>query len=272
MVARLGVVVAAACLLLGAPAAAQGVLERAAARGTLVAAAMPDTLPQSARDAEGRLVGFDIEVAAEIARRFGLDIAFVTPDWQEILAGGWARRWDLAVVSMTPTAEREAVLDFPVVYRLSPATLVVHNDNATIREPADASGRTVGVKADTTYERYLDQDLSLSGEGRPLAYLVESPVVRVFPDNRAALAALAEGDGARLDAVVTSLDQAQAAIDAGLPLKTVPGFLFFEPLAVAIDKGDPTFAAEVARVVDAMRSDGTLSRLSLTWFGLDLVE
>ena len=72
--------------------------------------------------------------------------------------------------------------------------------------------------------------------------------------------------------VVTSLAHAQAAVAEGLPVRMVPGFLFFEPLAVAVDKSDPAFAGEVAAAVDALRADGTLGRLSIEWFGIDLTQ
>lgn len=269
---RLGIYLAAVCLVVSTLAEAGEVLDRARARGSLIAAAVPEALPQAARDSAGALRGFDIEVAQEIAKRLGLDLEFVTPSWQEILAGGWARRWDFAVVSMTPTEAREKTLDFPAVYRMSPAALVVRKDNTTILWPREASGKTIGVKADTTYEQYLDHKLTIYKGERPLTYVIKDPVIRVFPDKASAMAALAEGDGAKLEAVVTSLAHAQAVIAVGLPVRVVPGFLFFEPLAVATEKGDPEFAAEIERVVDAMRDDGTLSELSLRWFGMDLSE
>jgi polar amino acid transport system substrate-binding protein len=272
MRAKFGLLLAAVCLLLASHAEAQGVLRRAADRGTLIAAVVPDSLPQAARDGSGKLIGYDIEVASEIARRLGLGIEFVTPSWQEILAGGWARRWDFAVASITPTEARKKTLDFPAVYRMSPATLVVHKDNTTIVWPRDASGKTIGVKADTTYEQYLDHDLTIYAGQRPPAYVIDDPVIRVYPDKAAALAALVEGDGVKLDAVVTALAHVQAAIAAGMPVRAVPGFLFFEPLAVATEKGDPEFNAEIERAVAAMRDDGTLSELSLKWFGMDLRE
>jgi polar amino acid transport system substrate-binding protein len=218
------------------------------------------------------LIGYDIEVASEIARRLGLGIEFVTPSWQEILAGGWARRWDFAVASMTPTEEREKTLDFPAVYRMSPATLVVHKDNDSILLLQEASGKTIGVKADTTFEQYLDHDLTIYKGEQPPTYVIDDPVIRVFPDKASAMAALVEGDGVKLDAVVTSLAHAQAVVAAGMPVRLVPGFLFFEPLAVAVEKGDPEFDAEIERVVEGMRDDGTLSELSLRWFGMDLSE
>jgi len=269
---RLGICLVAVCLVFSTLAEAGEVLERARARGSLIAAAVPDALPLAARDSAGTLRGFDIEVAQEIAKRLGLAVEFVTPSWQEILAGGWARRWDFAVASITPTEQREKTLDFPAVYRMSPATLVVHEHNSSIQSPQEASGKTIGVKADTTYEQYLDHDLTIYKGEPPPAYVINDPVIRVFPDKASAMAALVEGDGVNLDAVVTSLAHAQAAIAIGTPVRLVPGFLFFEPLAVAIERGDPEFGAEIERVVDAMRDDGTLSELSLTWFGMDLSE
>jgi len=269
---RLGICLAAVCLVFSTLAEAGEVLERARARGALIAAAVHDTLPLAVRDSAGTLRGFDIDVAQEIAKRLGLGVEFVTPSWQEILAGGWARRWDFAVASITPTEAREKILEFPAVYRMSPATLVVHKDNNSILSPRGASGKTIGVKADTTFERYLDHDLTMYKGDAPPAYVIDDPVILVFPDRASAMAALVEGDGVKLDAVVTSLAHAQAVIAAGVPVRVVPGFLFFEPLAVATDKGYPQFDAEIERVVDEMRDDGTLSELSLKWFGMDLSE
>lgn len=265
----------ALALLLTIPAFAglhaSEVLDRARARGRLIAAAVPDALPQSGRDASGNLDGFDIAVSRTLGKQLGFDVEFALPSWQEILDGGWNGRWDYAIVSMTPTPEREKALSFPAVYRLSPAVLVVHEGNTVIKEPKGASGKAIGVKEDTTYQQYLNHDLVLYKGAKPFDYQIDQPQVRLFPDKAGAMAALSKGDGT-LDAVVTSLAHAQAAVAEGLPVRTVPGFLFFEPQAVAVDKGDPAFASEVANAVDALRADGTLGRLSVEWFGIDLTQ
>ena len=62
------------------------------------------------------------------------------------------------------------------------------------------------------------------------------------------------------------------AINQGYPLRIVGDPLFLEPLSVAIDKGDPQFAAKLAEIVEAMHDDGTLSELSMQWYGADLTE
>lgn len=261
----------AACVL-AVGADASEVTDRARERGHFVAAAMPDALPQSGRDDAGKLAGFDIAVAQALGKQLGLGVEFALPSWQDIIAGGWGGRWDYAVVSMTPTPEREQTLSFPAVYRFSPAVLVVHESNAEIKEPKDASGKTIGAKQDTTHQQYLNHDLMLFKGAKPFEYQIDRPVVRLFADKADAMAALTQGNGAVLDGVVTSLAHAQAAVAEGLPVRMVPGFLFFEPLAVAVDKADPAFGGEVQEAIDAMRADGSLGRLSVEWFGIDLTQ
>ena len=63
---------------------------------------------------------------------------------------------------------------------------------------------------------------------------------------------------------------AAAARKGGQAIRILPGFLYFEPVAVATAKGDPQFDAAVAEAIVDMRADGTLSRLSTEWFGIDL--
>ncbi|MBL8659543.1 MAG: transporter substrate-binding domain-containing protein [Rhodospirillales bacterium] len=270
MLLRIGLLLIAT-MFFSSSAGASNVLDRARERGHLVAAAMPDALPQSGRDEAGNLTGFDIAVAEALGKQLGLDVSFVVPSWQAILDGGWHGAWDFAVVSMTPTPEREKALSFPAVYRYSPAVLVVREGNSAIKTIADASGKTIGVKQDTTYQQYLNHDLVLYRGVRPFEYQIDRPTVRLFPDKQDAMMALAE-DSAGLDAIVTSLAHAQAAVDAGLPVRIVPGFLYFEPLAVAIDNSEPTFGEEVSAAVEALRNDGTLRDLSIKWFGVDLTE
>lgn len=260
-----------AVLIFTTTASGSDVLDRARERGHLVAAAMPDALPQAGRDDAGNLTGFDVAVAKAVARQLGLDVSFVVPSWQAILDGGWSGAWDYAVVSMTPTPEREKRLGFPAIYRFSPAVLVVRADDTAIMEPKDASGKVIGVKEDTTFQQYLNHDLVIYKGLRPFDYLIDKPTIRLFPDKQDAVLALAE-DKAGLDGVVTSLAHAQHAVGIGLPLRVVPGFLFFEPLAITIDNAEPAFGEEVAAAVDELRGNGTLSELSIEWFGIDLTE
>ena len=80
------------------------------------------------------------------------------------------------------------------------------------------------------------------------------------------------GDGKRLDAVLSALPTIQEAIKNDYPMKIVGEPVYYEPLSVAIDKGDAEFAAKIAEIIQAMHQDGTLSTLSEKWYGVDLTK
>lgn len=254
------------------PTRAGETLKRVLDSGTLTVSTDPAYPPQSSLDpATNEFQGFDIDVATEIARRLGVKARFVTPSWDVITAGRWAGRWDASVGSMTPTAERREVLDFPAVYYFTPAALVVHKDNAAITDPAQASGKRIGVGQATTYESYLKQELKIDVAGAPpFSFVVDRPEIRTYETDLLALDDLRLGDGARLDAAFTALPTILDAIKQGYALKVVGEPLFKEPLAVAIDKGDPDFAERLRAIVAEMHADGTLKRLSAKWYGADL--
>jgi polar amino acid transport system substrate-binding protein len=78
------------------------------------------------------------------------------------------------------------------------------------------------------------------------------------------------GPGVRLDAILSNRPTIDAAIAKGYPFRILTPDAFAEPLAIAIDKGDPAFNAAIADAVKSLRADGTLKKLSLRWFGADL--
>lgn len=247
-------------------------LDRMAARGTVIVAVVPDTLPQAARDKSGNLEGFDVDVAKEIAKRLGLPVKFVTPGWETILAGGWGEAFDIAVASITPTEERARRIAFPATYRHDAAVMLVHKDNLTILQPADASGKVIGTKKDTTFEQYLNRRLQVLMLREPVEYVIADPQIKLYADKEKALAALAKGDGKEVDAIIMSFAPARTAIAGGAPARVLPGFLFFEPVAVAVDLGDPGLARAAERAVLEMASDGTLPALARKWFGADFTS
>lgn len=252
-----------------APALADNVLERAAHQGALTAAAVPDKLPVAAYDGTGQLVGFDIDVSRDLAKRLGFAARFVTPAWKTILGGDWDGKWDFCACSITPTQERTEHLEFPTTYRFDAAVLVVRKDDSAITTPAEASKRTISVMKETTFERYLRHDLTIFGSNRQPHYQINDPVVRLFPSEADAIAAVIGGEA---EATVTAFVTARGAIDAGLPVRIVPGLLFFEPVAVATAKGDDAFDAKIVDAIQKMRDDGTLTALSMKWFGIDLTR
>ncbi len=259
--------------LAGGAALAGDVLDRVLDDGVVVMSTDAEYPPQSFLNAQNEFEGFDIDVGRAIAERLGVDIQFVTPGWDIIVGGNWGGRWDMSVGSMTPTAARKQVLDFPAVYYYTPASLAVHAENEDVAAPGDASGLKIGVGVATTYEAYLKHDLEIDAEGAPpFEYQIDDAVVATYDTDQLALDDLALGDGVRLDAAMTALPTILAAIEQGYPIKVVGDPVFLEPLSIAIDKGDAEWGERLAEVVEELREDGTLAELSTKWYGADLTN
>ena len=134
----------------------------------------------------------------------------------------------------------------------------------------DLNGKKIGVCGGCTYEAYMNKNLVIDAVGTPaFTYQVKAGELRSYETDVNAFDDLRVGDGKRLDAVLSALPTLKEAMKNGYPMKIVGKPVFFEPLSVAIDKGDAEFAAKIAEIVNAMRSDGTLGKLSMKWYGVD---
>jgi polar amino acid transport system substrate-binding protein len=270
-----------------APTAVPDLLADIKARGYLIVSTDPNYEPQSFLNTAGKrpadtkcpsdtlttdeMQGFDVDVAAELAKRLGVGICFATPDWDMITAGNWADKWDISVGSMTITPERQKVLDFSVPYYYTPAQIAVAKDSG-ITALDQLAGKALCVGASTTYESWLNGTLDL-----PASSIYEQPpvgakAVSVSTDQECAQAIQA----GRRDFVgyVTSGTVIDSNIAAGLQVDKIPGTVFAEELAAAIDKAhtkpiDTLLSAVDAAITD-MHSDGTLTSISMKWFKADL--
>lgn len=274
--------VAAACAEEEAPPAGEGtapeepqdLLARILADGAIRVSTDPAYPPQSSLNEEtGEYEGFDIDVATEIASRLGVGIEWKEPSWDLITAGGWNDRWDMSVGSMTVTTERAQVLDFTPAYYYTPASVAVHEDNTTVTSlETDLDGKKVGVCGGCTYDFFLQKTLEIPGY--TFDFVIDDAEIVTYDTDSTAIQDLTLGDGTRLDAVISAQPTLEAAIEKGKPIKLVGDPVFYEPLAVAFDKSsslDPTSLVEkVSQIVEDMHADGTLTELSMRWYGADL--
>lgn len=262
-------------ILLSSPGFAGEVLDRILARGYITMNGVPDWPPFSSKNENGDYVGFDVDVANEVAHRMGVEVRrlenIVT--WGEETGGNWDGKIDISIGSMTPTAKRGENLDFPAIYTYAIASLAVHKDNTSIRTPADASGKRIGALQAATYELYLRR-VPFEIEGMPpFAYQIDDPIVVTYPETESdVFKALAKGDGVELDALVNYLPTLMSIIQEGMPFRIIGQPLYRAPQAVAIEPGDPELAARLKQIIDEMRADGTLTKLSMKWFDFDMTK
>jgi polar amino acid transport system substrate-binding protein len=248
-------------------------LARIQEQGVIRVSTDPAYPPQSYLNEEtGEYEGFDIDVATEIATRLGVDVQWEAPSWDLIIAGSWNDRWDMSVGSMTVTPERAEVLWFTPAYYYTPASVAVHADNTSVQDlETDLDGKKIGVCAGCTYDYFLQKTLEIPGY--TFDFIIDDAEIVTYDTDSTAVQDLTLGDGVRLDAVISSITVLQGAIDKGKPIKIVGDPVFYEPLAVAFDKSsqlDPASLLEaVSGIVEEMHTDGTLSELSMKWFGTD---
>ena len=253
------------------PSEAEGdLLATICERGTIVMSTDPEYPPQSALTPDGAYEGFDIDVGTAIAERLGVAIEYTTPDWDIITAGSWQGRWDFSVGSMTITSAREEVIDFTQPYYYTPAQMGALADLG-YTSLDELAGKTVCVGKGTTYLQWLQGTLDF-GSATPQTQPPDGVVATTLKTDRHC--AEAWGRGRRdFEGWLSSSTTVQQAIDDGLPVVALGEPVFSEPLAVAFDKSAPDHDALVAAVdgiLADMHADGTLSQMSMQWFGTDL--
>jgi polar amino acid transport system substrate-binding protein len=248
---------------------AGGLLDKILKAGKLVVSTDPKYPPQSELEPDGTYQGFDIDTANEIGKRLGVKVEYQTPDWTAITAGTWGGRWDISVGSMTITVDRSKVLDFSPPYYYTPAqmTASVHSGITTLDGLA---GKTICSGEGTTYDQWLNGTLDY-GNGQDLGHPPAGIKTTTLPTDTDC------GDQWKagrfdFDGWLTSITVVDGAIKAGIPAVKVGDPVYYEPLAVAVDKSGPDpsdFMPVLKSIVDAMHADGTLKASSMKWFGAD---
>ncbi len=258
-----------------APAAADDLLAEILKNGVIRVSTDANYEPQSFLNPQGEFIGFDIDVAKEIAKRLGVEAEFVTPDWDLITAGNWGGQWDMSVGSMTVTTARQEVLAFAEpAYYYTPAQFAAA-DGSGVETLADLNGKTICVGLSTTYETWLNGDLD--SLGLPAAsYYAEPPsdvtIIPLQTDNECAQQIQAGRN--EFQAFLTSNTVVEAAMREGVAIHKVGSPVFSENLGIAFDrasaKDSASLVAKVGEIIAAMHADGTLSGFSTTWFAADL--
>jgi len=200
----------------------------------------------------GETVGFDIDLIRAIAEEAGLELEIQSMEFDGIIAGLQANRYDLAIAGMTITDERKKSVDFSAPYYDSGLTIAVQKDNTTITSIADLAGKRVGTRSGTTGATYLQENV-------PTAEVVAFPgIVEAYMDLQAG----------RIDAVLYDQPNISYYItkEGGTELKMVGGLLRGEQYGIAFPKGSP-HKAKVDAALQTLRDNGTYDRIYAKWFG-----
>jgi polar amino acid transport system substrate-binding protein len=196
--------------------------------------------------------GFEYELARRLQERFELDeLEVVVVPFAEIIAGDIADA-DLALSLITPTSERDRVLDFSDPYLTAPPALLTAAD-LEVPDLETARDLQYVVETGTTLEPALSDSID------PIQATI------VAPDRDAVLAALGDGSA---DAAIFDLPAAQALADQSDGEWHVAAKLGTdETVAAALPEDSSRNTEAVSSVIRALEADGTLDELSDRWLG-----
>lgn len=206
-------------------------------------------------DENGKVVGFDVDTGSEIAKRLGVELNYVTSDWDGLVEGLRNLRYDGILGSMAITEERLKVVNFTIPYYYSGAQLIVRIDSG-ITKPSEMNGKSIAVTIGTNFV----QDAEALGA-----------TVSFYQDDNATIMELING---RVDGVITDrlvAMEAMSKISGGDKLTFAGEILRLEEMAIAINKNDTELLDKVDEILQQMHEDGTLKTISKKWHnGIDI--
>ncbi len=217
--------------------------------------------PMGFREAgTNEIVGFDIDLAKEAAKRMGVEVKFQPVVWDTVIETLNIGDIDAIWNGCTITTERQAQINFSKPY-LGDRQIIVVQKGSAIAAKKDLAGKTVGLQAGSSAKEAVERDAATFAS---FARLVE------FTSNDEALLDLSAG---RLDAVVVDEVVGRYYIAKKPDTYIVISENFGEEeFGVGIRKSDAAFLAELDKALDAMKADGSAGEISKKWFGEDIMK
>lgn len=219
--------------------------------------------PMGFKDEKNEIVGFDIDLAKEVAKRLGREVEFKAIDWNSKEAELKSGRVDILWNGLDITDKRKENMLFSEPYMDNrQIVFVAKNGKLSVASEADLAGKTIGTQSGGTTEEYFENKPELKSSMKEVKY---------YPDYINAFMDLENG---RLDAVVGDEIIGRYYIskhpDEIQAIDTVIGTV--SQFGIAFRKDDQKLRDEVQKVFDEMKADGTVAKISEKWFAKDITK
>ena len=212
--------------------------------------------PMGFLDEKNEITGFDVELAKEAAKRLGTEVECKGIDWASKEAEIQSGRIDALWNGLEITEERKKNLLFSEPYMNDQQVIFKRADDASITKEDDLKDKVVATQsASGTAEDYVDGHKD----------------VKKYADYLSAFMDLENG---RIDAIVcdeiigryymSKHPEKIAALDGHVGPVTQFG--------IAYRKDDTALKEKMQKVLDEMRADGTMAKVSEKWFGKDITK
>ena len=192
----------------------------------------------------GDFEGIDIDVAAAIAEKLGLELQVDDMDFDATLLAAQSGKSDMVMAGVTVTDERQKVMDFSDTYAEGIQSIIVPEDS-DIASADDLAGKIIGTQRGTTGYIYCTDDF---GEDSVVAY----------DDGLTAVQALNNG---QVDAVVIDNAPAKEFVAANPGLKILDTAYAQEDYAIGVAKGNTELLNAINGALEELQADGTLQSI-----------
>ncbi|MGF1619245.1 MAG: ABC transporter substrate-binding protein [Rhodomicrobiaceae bacterium] len=211
--------------------------------------------PFNAKDASGELIGFDVEIAKALCEEMKAECEIVAQDWDGIIPGLVAKKYDAIVASMSITDERKEMVDFTDRYYSNYLRLVAKKGSG-ISGADDLKGKTVGAQRATVSATWAEDNL---GRGS---------TVKLYDTQTAAYSDLEAG---RLDALVSDVYPAHDWLKDKADYEFVGDRIDIDDvIGIAVRKGEDDLRDKFNAALKALRDNGKYAEINEKYFPFDI--
>ncbi|MET0785936.1 MAG: amino acid ABC transporter substrate-binding protein [Paenisporosarcina sp.] len=212
--------------------------------------------PFTYHDETGKLTGFDVEIAEEIAARLGVEPKFMETQWDAMFAGLDSERFDMIANQVGINEDRIEKYAFSEPYISSAAVLVAHTDNEDVKGFEDISGLKSAQSLTSNYAEIAKSNgaelVGVEGFNQAIELLNSKRVDVTINDKLSVLDFQKQKPDAKIKIVAEADDAAQS------------GLMFRQ--------GNETLVEAVNEALKEMIEDGTYDQISEKWFGENVLE
>jgi arginine/ornithine transport system substrate-binding protein len=214
-------------------------------------------------DEKGQLQGFDIDIAKALCEEMGAECEFVVQDWDGLIPGLLAKKYDCIIASMSITEDRKKKVDFTEKYYNTPARFVARKSDALELFKKGLKGKTVGAQRATVTEYFLRDNFSDMVKIKSYATIDEANL-----DLTAGRLDLVIADSVVLLGGLLEKPEGKDFMFVG-PSFSNPKW-FGEGIGIAIRKGSGNLAPNFNAAIKALRANGVYQAINKKYFDFDV--
>lgn len=238
---------------------AGSLIERLNNKGTITVGTEGTYAPFTYHDKDGKLTGYDVEVTRAVAAKLGVTVEFKETQWDAMLAGLKAGRFDMVANQVALTSpERQATFDKSEPYSWSGPAIMARADETRIKDVNDIKG--------------LKAAQSLSSNYGETAKQAEAELVPVDGMAQALTLVQQKRADATLNDALSFLDYLQKNPNSGLKIVWTAGAEEKKGAGLVVNKGNEEALAKINVAMNELKQDGTLKKLGEQFFGKDVSE